>query len=81
VCFLKFNDNNICIDNFKDHISNFKISEQIINQQKLNNNLKEKPLMICLPGHLKLFILNQKNADIESLTTQDVKLIKRNYYL
>jgi len=36
--------------------------------------------MIFLPGHLKLFILKSelKNADVESLTTQDVKLIKRN---
>jgi hypothetical protein len=38
-CFLKFNDNNICIDSFKDHTSHFKILEQIINRQKLNLEL------------------------------------------
>jgi hypothetical protein len=56
--FLKFNDKNICIDCFKDHTSRLKIPEQIINRQKLNNSLKVKPLMICLPGLIKLFILN-----------------------
>lgn len=43
--FLKFNDNNISIDSFKDH-NNIQILKPIINRQKLNNNLKKKTLNI-----------------------------------
>jgi len=44
--FLKCNDNNICIGSFQDH-NHFKISEQIIGRQKLNNNLKRKAIILA----------------------------------
>jgi len=43
--FLKLNDNNICIDSFKDH-NHFNTSEPIINWQKLDNNLKRISLNV-----------------------------------
>lgn len=46
--FLKFNDNNVCIESFKDH-NHLHISEPIINRQKFNNNKKIKALgVICV---------------------------------
>jgi hypothetical protein len=79
--FLKFNDNNICIHSFKDHTSHLKISEQIINRQKLNYSLKKKAVSDMFTRLYKIIHSELKNAAVGFLTTQDVKLIKRNYYL
>jgi len=77
--FLKFNNNSICIDSFKDH-NHLQLSEQIINRQKLNSNLKRKAVDDIFTRPSKIIHSELKNADVESLTTQDVKLIKRNLH-
>ena len=77
--FLKFNNNSIYIDSFKDH-NHLQLSEQIINRQKLNNNLKRKAVDDIFTRPSKIIHSELKNADVESLTTQDVKLIKRNLH-
>jgi len=82
VSVIKFNDDNMCIiiiDSLKNH-SHFKISEQIINRQKLNNNLKRKAVDDMFTKPSKIIYSELKITDIEFLITQDVKLIKRNVH-
>ena len=59
------------IDSFKD-CSHFKISEQIINQQKLNNNLKRKAVDDMFTRPSTIIQSELKNVDIEILTSQNV---------
>ncbi|KAE9534004.1 hypothetical protein AGLY_008740 [Aphis glycines] len=74
-CFLKFNNNN----SFKNH-NHLQFSEQIINRQKLNNNLKRKTINDIFTRPSKFIHSELKNADVESFTKQDVQLIKINLH-
>lgn len=60
--------------------NHLQLSKQIINRQKLNNNLKRKAADDIFTRPSKIIHSELKNADVESLTTQDVKLIKRNLH-
>jgi len=72
-----------CQQNFKileQHVEHNhpKPDEKLLNRQKISNSLKRKAIEDISSKPLKLLHVEFKNKDVETITTSDVTLIKRN---